>query len=289
MSETIQCQFSEPGAQIPTTLNTPLSVGQEYTLTCSGQLPNFNLERVKVEALNQPEYTVKLLKYEPQGDKAVLTLTSYRVGEYQDVQFLVADGSLIARTDPLSFKVQSVIDQQDPQAQQGYGPFGPWTIPWPWWYFLIIFLGILLTALAGIKTWKASKRKIAIRKKISEYREKFNPFDQFQKTLRKLDREYQRNLAGNVSSEKVFDELRTASLTYLMMEFEVDLENRTPGWIIRRLKKKAPKAKATSLNDLGLYLGEFVKSKNSPDMERMIDWAGKISEKVDRESFGIKS
>jgi hypothetical protein len=289
MSEIVQCQFNEEGAQIPTSLNAPLTVGKEVLLTCTGEFPKFNVERLKAEALNQPEHTLKLLKYEPQGENTVLTLTSYRVGEFQDVQVLLADGTLVARTNPLSFKVESVVDPQNPEAGKPFGPFGPWTISWPWWYFLILILIIAITALAGLKVWKASKRKLEIRKKINEYRQKFNPFDQFQKTLRRLDREYQANLVKNVPSEKLFDELQAASLTYLMMEFEMDVERKTPRWILKRLKKKAPKAKASALNDLGLYLNEFLKNKNSADVDRMIDWAGRISEKVDRESFGIKT
>lgn len=289
MSETVQCQFTEEGAQIPTSLNAPLTVGQEVVLSCTGEFPQFNTERIKAEALNQAEHTIKLLKYEPQGEKTFLTLTSYRVGEFQDVQILLADGSLVTRTNPLSFKVQSVIDPQNPEAAKPFGPFGPWTISWPWWYFLILVLAILLAALTGVKVWKASKRKLEIRKKINEYRQKFNPFDQFQKTLRRLDRDHQTNLAKNAPSEKIFEELQAASLTYLMMEFELDVERRTPRWILRKLKKKAPRAKPASLNDLGLYLGEFLKSKDTVDIDRMIDWAGRISEKVDRESFGIKS
>ncbi len=287
MSDTLTCKFNEVGSQIPETLNTALTVGTEFMLHCDGTVPSFDTTSLKAEALNQAEHTIKLLKFEAKQNAADITLTSYRVGEFKDVQLLFTDGKQMIRTNPVTWKVQSVIDPQNPEAAQPFGPFGPWKISWPWWYFLVVVLVVAVVVLACLKAWRAARRKIEVRKKIADYRQKFNPFDQFQKTLRRLDREVQRITTTNTPVQKLIEELSAASLTYLMMEFEADVEGKSPRGVARALKRKSPKARENVLNDLVLYLSEFKRGK-AEDIEKMLDWAGRISEKVDRESFGVK-
>ncbi len=289
MSELVSfnCKFSEEGSQLPSALNTPTTVGAQMMLACEGAAPPFDVSKLKLEAVNQEEHTVKLLKYEPKGETTFVTFTSYRVGEHQNVQLFLSDGKESARTNPVSWTVETVIDRNNEKGNEPFGPFGPWAISWPWWYFLIVAILLAAAVFAAIRTWKASKRKLEIRKRISEYRQKFIPFDQFQKTLRRLDRENQRT--QNAAPEKIFEELRQASLTYLMMEFEIDLEKRSPGWIVRKLRRKSVKTKESTFNDLALFLTEFQKKgSHDKEIEKLIEWAGRISERVDRESFGIK-
>jgi len=293
MAETttvLDCQFGEEGSQFASALSSPVTVGTKMQLICDGQAPQFEVSKLKAEALNQPEHSIKLLEYQTKDQKTYLTVTSYRVADYQGVQLLLTDGTALARTSSLSWKVQSVIDPNNPEAGKPFGPFGPWTMTWPWWFFLILILIIVASVYSVYRVWKISKRKLEIRKKINEYRNKFNPFDQYQKELRRLDRNFQKNLLVSSSNDYILNELQTASLTYLMMEFELDLERRSPKWIVRRLRRLAgTRAKESVFNDLALFLNELEDKNKSSDIEKMIEWAGRMSEKVSRENFGIRA
>jgi hypothetical protein len=284
MADVLNCRFNQEGSGISTTLGPPVTVGSEISLLCDGTIQHFDAAKLKAEALNQPEYSIHLLRAESRDGTTLLTLTSYRVGEFKDAQIVLTDGTQIVKTNPLSWTVKSVIDPKNPQAAQPFGPFGPWKMAWPWWYFLILALVLVAAIGASVKTWRVSRRRLEVRRRIGEYRQKFNPFDQFQKTLRRLDR----SVAGTPAAGLV-EELRSASLTYLMMEFEIDVEGRSPRWIVRRLKKRARKARDGALNDLALFLNEFRKGEGSADIEKMIDWAGRLSEKISREGLGIPS
>jgi hypothetical protein len=281
----LDCGFPEESAPVAAASREARTVGQEFALHCQGAPPAFDVAQLKVEALNQAEYTVRLLKYEAKGDSVEAVLTSYRVGEFKDVELLFTDGAHMAKTKPLSWQVKSVIDPQNPKAAEPFGPFGPWKISWPWWYFLILILMLAALVLAAVRTYRLARRKLELRRRIEEYRRKFNPFDQFQKALRRLDRELQK---PGAQAQGVFDELRRESLLYFMMEFGLDTEKSSARKIVRKLRALAPKARDSIFADLALFLAEFQKKGDATEVEKMIDWAGRISEKFDRESLGIR-
>lgn len=286
MASKWSCQFAEDVNAV--------TVGQVMTLACDGEGVTLDPATTRLVAVSQPEHTVKLIKAEIENTKAQIQFVSYRVGEHKDVSLVLTDDKNFLEANPVSWTVKSVIDPQNPEAMKPFDSYGPWRISWPIWYFVVLAILIVAIGFSLYRSVQIYLKNKKLKADVEEYRRKHIPFDQLQKDLRAQQRSISRATAETAQEQlkKWLMDLQRSSLLYIKMEFATETEGLSPRKIVRKLRKKYPKASEARLNDLFLYLTELQnmssKTLSPDDLDQALNWAQKTSDHVSEYEFGVK-
>jgi hypothetical protein len=292
MSETLpvwKCQLST-GHETGELLNTPLTVGQAINLKCEGDSANLISDSVRLEKDGQPKnYSLKIIKTKSvSATGGEFEVVSYEVGEHRQVSFVLTDGATKVQTQPLSWNVKSVIPPEQQPPPQPFGPFGPWHMSWPLWWWLM--LALVITAI-GLFVWRKARalaKRRRLEKEVKEYRERHSPFDEFHKELR----QYQRKLERGHSNPKEFlVPLENGFKLFLMRTLVLPAPELSDRALRREMKRRH---KRTMKDDIHKNITQFLielKRANREDVSgsdvlQLVEWAQNLSEKIDSAADG---
>ena len=140
----VQCQIEIPANK---DLGPQLTVGRKFFLQCDGDWPALNQGNLELRLPDTDKYKLQLLGFEfSSKTQGKLVVVSYKAGSHQLQNVQLMDGQNIVTLKPLSFEVQTVIEQKETPAEP-YGPLGAIQLRLSLIYWLS--LGILLLA-AGL-------------------------------------------------------------------------------------------------------------------------------------------
>lgn len=297
----IECRLEIP--KLPEEENVNLTVGREFLLHCSGDFSQMGQENLRIErrqTVGEKEeidpYTVKLLSVEKMTSaEATFKVTSYRVGEREQLTLVLTDGSKQAEMKLENFTVASVIDPQNPP-EGFYGTYGPFSLGFPliYWVFLLAVLSLVVGGIL-YKWWKRSYRRRLL-EQMRVYDGAQNPYFQFHHDIRKLLRAEALFLGAAVdetSVRRVIETLDTSYKMYLGREYLVPTLYFTDRQILRDFKKTIPNLYREHKDKFKKNLAELSRAKKNPgsllkkDCEQMVailrDHVESLEERKQRE------
>jgi len=167
---------------------TGFTVGEKFTFACSGE-PLELKEPLTVKLPEKFQYALVLLKpIEATNNKISYEATSYRAGQFKFDFLDIVDGNGQGFiSNPMQWQTASVMDPQKPQ-EQPFGPIGPMSMGWPFWFFFSI--GVAIAVILGwflVFSRHRLQRK-NLERNIRKYQSPMGSYHQFSKDIRMLKR-----------------------------------------------------------------------------------------------------
>jgi len=282
MSETLidarwNCQIDTLGAdQKPKgPPQKPLTVGEKFLLTCGGDSVVLAKETLTLRLPKSEKYALRLLTIkELEPNRAQFVATSYLVAEGQLQGALLTDGSRFVALDGVELNLTSVIDPQQNPEGKPYAPPDPSGLAWPLWFWISIAIALLL--IAAFALWRLVKRiqRRRFLRELDSNRTSLSPYNQLQKDLRALTRQYALGEAKSWSetqAESFANELNSAFRWYLAREFRVPALTWSDSSIVSGVKKQKRHLSQDSLKNLRLVLRELKQAKANSKKLKVFD------------------
>lgn len=272
--------------------NPPVTVGDPFTLSCQGNFgAGFSSTTQIVPVDEKNKYTLKILgvKSASPGD-AQFTVTSYKAGDFKDQVFIISDGLVNAKTDPLAWSVKSVLEQDS----KPFPPMGPMKMSYPNAVWLVI---LLILAAISLIVWQRLNRRRARRNLIEgvlgagregvPFRElvkiqNTQAFSQFSRDLRQVQKDM--NAMKPKPADEIWAELEKAFRLYLVRELLTPAFDWSQRQILNDIKKNHRKVYNRCSAQLRRGLSEFEKGKGQKvtlsDCEQMYVLTRQIADEV---------
>jgi len=282
-----KCEFIK-GAERGPVLNSPLTVGEIFGLSCNGESAKLNGEKIRItEAGKEKTYTLKILKVNSLSESSgEFEVTTYQPGEHKNVSFVLSDGSGVVKLEPLGLNVRSVIPPGPPP--EPFGPFGPWKMSWPLWWWLVLAVALILVALISWRKYRQVSKRRKLRLEVEEYRKRHSPFDEFQKELRQMQRKLERGAGNPVEMLQNLQRDFKLFLTRTLVVPATDLQDRG---LRREIWKRHRRTfKKEVHQELARFLTELKRADrpdiSAGDVAQLVAWAQNLSETVDEAATG---
>ena len=188
-------------------------------------------------------YQLKILGVEQQRENSLeIKATSYVPKTHRFKAWVIKDqGKVVAEIEPFSLPVKTVIT--DPQ-QKPYGPAGAFSLGYPL-YLWVILGGVLLLSLLWGLFWmgrQAQMRRVI--EKLKEHNTALGAFNQFNKDVRLLGRQYLFGEEDSWPGEKKKNYVKTLDelfRMYLLREFYVPALEWTSSLMLKAIAKQDKK------------------------------------------------
>ena len=204
------------------------TVGDRAAMLCQGEEPLAGvLSQPKfIFSKKEHKYALKINKVEQDlGTSVKMEVIPYKVGDFQDVEFVISDGFSEFKAEPLSWTVSSVLDPQQSQ-HQPYAYLAPFPLSWG----LSIYLGIFLIALSVCAFLGGCihyfYRKTVVKSQYELHKTALSPGNQFFKDVNYLSKKH---------PEVFFDKKKSDQVGHLR-EFVDDLEHIWRLYLLRKYK-----------------------------------------------------
>ncbi|MEQ1876669.1 MAG: hypothetical protein ABL958_08480, partial [Bdellovibrionia bacterium] len=195
--------------------------------------------------------------------------------EHKEISPVISDGTSFVKIEPLTWNVKSVVP---PGQQEPFGPFGPWRMSWPLWWWLVLALIFLVASLISWRKARQLNKQRKLRLEVEEYRKRYSPFDEFQRELRQMQRKLER---GGVKVPEMHGALAQGFRLFLMPALDLG-ERGLRREIWRRHRSTFKKE---THQELTKFLTELKRAErpdlSEKDIEQLVDWAQRISETLD--------
>lgn len=251
----------------PTFDNPPLTVGEVYKVTCTGESVAWKKQELEVTMPQDWKYYFHVTSFDSVApDKIEFSAVTYKTGAYDLTdQIFVTDGENKINLQPWKLQVESVIQQQQTEPQP-FGPFGPFYLEWPLWMWIV--LGVAAATLVGsvfVALWERRRKRLWAAL-VTEYTTALSPYHEFYKNYRRLAR---------LSSPKLDDihKLDESLRLYFLRELRVPTLKESADWVLKWLRKKNPQLSKKVRGDLKVIYRELSLAKTShftpKDFEQM--------------------
>ncbi len=224
---------------------------------------------------------------------AEFVVTAYKPGPHSG-SLLIGSGAGQVRVSGLQWQVQSVIEAQEGQPPQPYGPLGPQHIHWPWWVWVSIGLGVVGT---GVLIWWRVRRYRARRRlieKIKATASVLSPYAQLHKDLRSLLRRYEGKAAFNdeIRPREYAKSLNESFRQYLSRELLTPAAEWSDSAVLRDIQKRHRQLYRAVGSEIHGLLRELkragrAETVNFTDCAQLHEMSRRTAEKIER-SKGIK-
>ncbi|MES3037630.1 MAG: hypothetical protein V4736_06955 [Bdellovibrionota bacterium] len=281
----MQCLLEIPA--IPGLADGEITVGREAIFHCAGELEkSFNLDAATVKITGSEtasNYLLKILKVERRDLNSFdVVFTSYVPGNHSIPDVAITDGSGLVSLGPLKLEVKSVIEQNQQQPPQPFGPMGPLRLPVPMFVWIVLGILILITAVSGAAAWRKRKLRKAWEIEKKKYSVRLTPIMQLYVDNRRIERKWKELTLEQRSSEllRLFDE-------YLIRKFDWPLPQLRRKQVSSLIKSefKNEKTLAQQLSELHrtLYLSHKKKTYSEESLQQVMKDMQILIERVERD------
>ncbi len=273
-----------------------LTVGEIFTLKCQGEPAAFEKKEWQFELQKGFEYGLKLLEVKSyQPDFAELKVTTYKAGGLQFGHLVLTDGVHRQEIKDLKFAVESVVEPpKNNQPPQPYGPVSPMLISLPMWFWIII--AALAAVVVGwlIRRIVRSVQRKRVARELSKHQTALTPYNQFNKDLRSLMREYIFNDKINWPQSRVKEFVSLLNRYYrvfILREFSVPALEWSSGAVVRDIKsRRRKKLQKQTIGSLNLTLREFdkaierIEKVDMTDCQQLLEITRKSAQSIARDT-----
>lgn len=271
------CQLNGPA---------PVTVGEKLTLECSGpQVLGFDSSRfqVLVPDAQNGQYMLKILEIKSADDRHIqAVVTTYIPAKYEaDGTFILTDGKQNVQLNNVKLQTQSVIQQNQQPPPQPFGPFPPWVLSLPFWFYFAIATAIILPIATVIYLIYQRRERKKLFDTLKKMRTARLPFDEFHREIRIIEKKYgiePEDMKGYVS------ELEKTFRLYLIRELIVPALQKSDGTVFREIKKSHKEIWKHCGSDLKRMLLEFKAAQKGnvslTDCRQLYSMSIQVSEKI---------
>lgn len=280
-----KCEFAE--------LPQKVTVGDIFELRCHGDSIIPLQERAQIQFIDEAKdqtYGLHILKViHSDVDEARFAVTGYKPGDYKE-SFVISDSTSAFQVEEMAWSVSSVIPKD--QKPEPYGPFGPYGLSFPVWFWASLGLIVLLVLLAIVRKYRKHKTRQRIINELSTHQTALGPFHQFNKDVRQLDRKYTLRLQTEPQQDIIWNEylkeIDYVFRMYLVRELLVPAVD----WSSRETLKDIKAQHRDIYNDVGTALSKVLRELDRGkarednlykiDCEQMIAMVRKVAGHIHR-------
>jgi hypothetical protein len=262
--------------------NAPLTVGDLFKVECASS--SLVLNPSKLKFLTKKPYQLQILKSETQPDgRLQLLVTSYQVGEFKSERLQLTDGVSKADIHGVEFKVESVIDKNNPP-KGPYGPYGGYVLPLPGFYFWgLLFLFVFGILILGFKLLRQYQRRRLIQG-LKKHDSRLGPQTQLHLRFRQLERQ---NLAESGQMAKHVAEVEDIFRLFIIRQFKIPAYNWSDRLILNDFEKRFAFLGSEAAKELSVLLRESRKARSlvnpqTKDIEQIVRKIKRWADQVDR-------
>lgn len=261
-----------------------MTVGDRWQMRCHGsaEAPLKPTSRLVFSQENL-EYSLHLLEVkESSTQNFAAIVTGYRPNEYKDVSLEISDGVTTVKTNPMTWKTNSVLNPQEPPEM--LPSQGPFLLHYPLWFWLS--LGAVFLLMSG-SLYYVHYRRRKMKKLMAElesYKTMLSPFAQWSRDVRNLQRKLSQNTVTEISN--LFQNLNECFRLYLIRELMVpalQVSDREVMGFIRRKHFRVYESEALHLRRVFSELKNAQKDPgrlNKRDVEDLLSMCHKVAEKI---------
>jgi hypothetical protein len=226
-------QFKELGAD--------LTVGRVFFLKCSGDLQKFDANGAQIIVRENGDHNlIKLLSAEKSGsDQVNLKVTSYRVGDHHIKNAILFSKDQTYQIPSIEAKVVTVIEKSEAKPEP-YGPFGPFEILLPiWFWFVIAAIVLSVVSLISFRAVFHFKRKKFL-EELRRHESSLSPLAELNLGIRRIQRNhgmFSTLIRTEADVVKVLDQSEQLLLTYLSRVFRIPVAGLAHGKILKQAKR----------------------------------------------------
>lgn len=252
-----------------------MTVGRKFLLRCQGEPVFFKREKIQLKVPEAQKNTLTLLEVRRLDEKSGdFLMTSYQPGQHKLSEVRLSDGSSVIALKEFPLAVGSVLrPPAEGEEPQPYGPFGPVMIAWPWYYAAFLWaLAFIAIFIVGRKIWQRIRWK-RLMEELATYTTALQPYNQFNKDLRKIHREFDVLEAGE-ESPPVTERLQSldeAFRLYLVRELQMPALTWKDSDLMGLMKKKQSTVFEHCGQDLRVTFRELQKAAKAGESLKLID------------------
>jgi heme exporter protein D len=248
------------------------TVGEVFYLICNGPKAEFYSKEIGTKEKGKTEYHLKILdvkKQTPTSLEAQATTYVPQPHEFNKL-FLTDQNVEVVRVEPFKLPVKSVIKQK---GQKPYGPFFAMKLQYPFWIWLVLAAFVIVTL---IFTLLRLNRRAQMKKVIDELKQHntaLGPFNQFNKDLRTLSRQYIFSDESWSEHKKLnyVERLDEIFRMYLLREFYIPALDWNSSLVVRSLSKEDKKRFPVYGGGLKKFLSELDRARKDSDKIQVHD------------------
>lgn len=270
-----------------------LQVGDLFRLHCEGDALGVKLNEQAQFLFQQKKSknTLKIIEVTYSDyQKLQAKVTGYKPGNYTEAKWVITDGTtVIASTQALEWKVNSLFTQKNPPPEKPIGPMGPLGLSYPWWYWGGIGGAVLAVILIGAFRWRKSWKRKKLIEGLKEHQTALGPYNQFHKEIRLITRKISYSGHGHdVAPTVALAEIEKSFRLYLMRQFLVPAEEWSDREILKDIKKQRRKLYEELSDPIQKLLKEYRSLKKSQklnlhDCQQLTQMTRRVVDKIDVE------
>ncbi len=249
------------------------TVGELIDFHCEG--PTVALESSELQFKHPPkaEYELKILSVNKQSDNQLeLTVTSYNAGKHNLEKVILTDqGKELFKIEPIILPVKSVIEKPDAKP---FGPIAALKMSYPAWTWISILIVVLLTVFFALFRLRRRSQMRKVLEALKEHNTALGAFNQFNKDIRLLSREYVFDKKGGWSKEqkeKYLVNLEQIFRMYMLREFIVPALDWNDRLLIKTISKQDKKYFKNYGPEMKKFLAEIHRAQGDQDKIQVHD------------------
>jgi hypothetical protein len=265
------------------------TVGEVIEMECQGpraQLSSGQMDFIHPEP--DQKYRLKILGFESDSENQLqLKVTSYNPGAHELNDLKIAmDGRPIIKVEPLTLPVKTVIQSEEVKP---YGPVMAVKLGYPYWLWGVLALIVLSALFYFIFRYRRNLQMKRVVEELQQHNTALGAFNQFNKDIRKLGRDY---IFGELTDwspqkkQRYVESLDEIFRMYLLREFFVPALDWDSSLVLKTLARQDKKRFAQYGSDLAVMLQEFDQAKRdadklqSKDCRQLNQMAKKVSHSI---------
>ena len=243
------------------------TVGETFNVFCEGPTAEFLSTELEFKEEKKSGYELKILDVTKQSNNELeMVATSYIPAPHQfNKLFILDQDEEVVQVEPFVLPMKSIIT--DPK-QKPFGPMGAIKLEYPMWIWIVLGAALLLSVFFGLFRMN---RRIQMRKVIEELKQHntaLGAFNQFNKDVRTLGRQYIFSDSKAWSTEKkqrYLESLDQIFRMYLLREFYVPALDWSSGLVLKTISKQDKRRYGKYGIDLQKFLKELDRAKGDSE------------------------